>query len=102
MLFSYPGVDGRLRYFPRFVRSSTCAFPPCQPFLCVKTSRSFEYRVILFKRCPITEGQVEAVAPEAVVTAVDTTAGVVAGMVAGMAVDMAGVATAMGDRNTTS
>ena len=83
-----------------------CAFPPCQPFLCVKTSRSFEYRVILFRRCRITEGQVEAVAPEAVVTAVDTTAGVVAGMVAGMAVDMAvdmaGVATAMGDRNTTS
>ena len=102
MLFSYPGVDGRLQCFPRFVRSSTCAFPPCQLFLCVKTSRSFEYRVILFKRCPITEGQVEAVAPEAVATAVDTTAGVVAGMVAGMVVDMAGVATAMGARNTTS
>ena len=102
MLFSYPGVDGRLQCFPRFVRSSTCAFPPCQLFLCRKTSRSFEYRVILFKRCPITEGQVEAVAPEAVATAVDTTAGVVAGMVAGMVVDMAGVATAMGARNTTS
>ena len=71
-------------------------------FLCVKTSRSFEYRDILFKRCPITEGQVEAVAPEAVATAVDTTAGVVAGMVVGMVVDMAGVATAMGARNTTS